>query len=56
LDRRGIDYLMTCRRSPDWNFYQAQGWLVSKLARADVPRWLVPIGKNGDVEVYRVKR
>ena len=25
LRKRGIDYLMTCRAAPDWDFYRAQG-------------------------------
>ena len=56
LARRGIDYLMTCRAAPDWDFYQARGGLIAGLAKGQVPPWLVPAGRNGDVEVYRVKR
>jgi hypothetical protein len=54
LKRRGIDYLMTCRAAPDWDFYRAKGGLVAQLAKGDVPDWLMPAGRSGDVEVYRV--
>jgi len=56
LDRRGITYVMTCRGAPDWDFYRAQGGLVAELAQNRIPDWLVPAGRNGDIEVYRVKR
>lgn len=56
LDRRGIDYVMTCRGSPDWAFYGAQSGLLAGLARSRIPDWLVPVGRRGDVEVYRVRR
>ncbi len=56
LDRRGIDYVMTCRASPDWAFYGAQSGLLVGLARSRIPDWLVPVGRRGDVEVYRVRR
>jgi hypothetical protein len=56
LQKRGIDYLMTCRAAPDWDFYKARGGLIARLAKGQVPGWLLPAGKNGDVEVYRVKR
>lgn len=56
LDRRGIDYVMTCRAAPDWGFYRARGGLLAKLAQGEVPGWLMPVSTNGDVAVYRVKR
>jgi hypothetical protein len=56
LDRRGIDYLMTCRAAPDWDFYRARDGLVTALARGDAPDWLLAAGTNGDVTVYRIKR
>jgi hypothetical protein len=56
LQRRGIDYLMTCRAAPDWEFYRARGGLIAGLAAGQVPDWLAPAGKSGDVEVYRIKR
>lgn len=54
LKHRGIDYLMTCRAAPDWGFYRARGGLVAQLAKGDVPGWLMPAGRSGDVDVYRV--
>ncbi len=54
LHKRGISYLMTCRAAPDWDFYRMRGGLIAPLAVGKVPNWLVPAGKNGDVEVYRV--
>jgi hypothetical protein len=56
LDRRGIDYLMTCRAAPDWDFYRGKGGLVAQLARGQVPEWLSPAGQGGAVQVYRVRR
>jgi hypothetical protein len=56
LDRRGIDYLMTCRAAPDWDFYREKGGLVAQLAQGRVPDWLAPAGTSGAVEVYRVRR
>jgi len=56
LDRRGVDYVMTCRGAPDWDFYRAQGGLVAELAQNRKPDWLTPVGPSGDVVVYRVKR
>jgi hypothetical protein len=55
LQRRGIDYLMTCRAAPDWEFYRARGGLIAGLAAGQVPDWLTPAGKSGDVEVYRIR-
>jgi len=54
LGGRGINYVMTCRGAPDWDFYRAQGGLVAELARNRIPAWLAPVGRSGDVEVYRV--
>lgn len=56
LKRRGIDYLMTCRAAPDWEFYRQQNGLVTQLAAGQVPAWLMPMGKSGDVELYRISR
>jgi hypothetical protein len=56
LKRRGIDYVMTCRAAPDWEFYRARGGLVAQLAAGQVPAWLISAGKNGDVEIYRIAR
>lgn len=54
LQRRGIDYVMTCRAAPDWDFYRAQNGLIAQLAAGRVPDWLKPAGRDGNVEVYRV--
>jgi hypothetical protein len=54
LKRRSIDYVMTCRAAPDWEFYRARRGLVAQLAAGQVPSWLTPVGKAGDVELYRV--
>lgn len=56
LKRRGIDYVMTCRAAPDWEFYRARGGLVARLAAGQVPGWLTPAGTSGDVTLYRVSR
>lgn len=56
LDRRGITYVVTCRGAPDWDFYRSQGGLVAELAQKRKPDWLTPVGRSGDVEVYRVQR
>ena len=56
LGGRGINYVMTCRGAPDWDFYRAQDGLVAELARNRIPAWLAPVGRSGDVEVYRVER
>ncbi|HKU63434.1 MAG TPA: hypothetical protein VJQ06_00105 [Rhizomicrobium sp.] len=56
LRQRGIDYLMVCRAVPEWAFYRARGGLIAQLAAGHVPDWLVPAGKSGDVEVYRITR
>ncbi len=63
LDRRGIDYVMTCRDAPDWDFYRAKGGLVSQLATEQPPPWLTRVYKtygndrpDGGVEVYRISR
>jgi len=56
LDRRGIDYVMTCEAAPDWDFYRSKGGLVATLAQGKVPDWLMPVSTDGDVAVYRIKR
>jgi hypothetical protein len=56
LQKRGIEYLMTCRAAPDWDFYAARGGLMAQLAAGQVPRWLTPAGNSGDVTFYRVKQ
>jgi hypothetical protein len=56
LHKRGIDYLMTCRAAPDWAFYRVRGGLIAELAAGHVPDWLTPVGKSGDVAVYRILR
>lgn len=63
LQRRGIDYLMTCRASPDWNFYRAKGGLLSQLAAGRMPAWLTAVegtkgfdSAAGGVQVYRINR
>ncbi|HET7083331.1 MAG TPA: hypothetical protein VFI23_01060 [Rhizomicrobium sp.] len=56
LARRGVDYLMTCRGAPDWGFYRDKGGLVAALAKGQMPDWLTPAGRKGDIEVYRVAR
>jgi hypothetical protein len=56
LARRGIDYVMTCRGSPDWNFYASKNGLVARLAKGQVPDWLTPAGHAGDIAIYRVRR
>ena len=53
LARRGINYLMTCRAAPDWDFYRARGGLMAQLAAGHVPQWLTLLGESGDVNVYR---
>lgn len=56
LKRRGIDYLMTCRAAPEWDFYRGKGGLVTQLARGAAPDWLSFAGRSADAEVYRVRR
>lgn len=56
LKARGIDYVMTCSASPDWDFYRAKGGLVAGLAAHRVPSWLVPAGGSGQIAVYRVAK
>ena len=63
LDRRGIDYLMTCRAAPDWEFYRARGGLISQLAAGRTPPWLIEVEgatgfdlPTGGAQVYRIKR
>jgi len=63
LNRRGIDYLMTCRAAPDWEFYRAGGALISQLAAGRTPPWLTEVEgatgfdlPTGSAQVYRIKR
>lgn len=55
LQKRGIDYLMTCRAAPDWDFYREHGGLIAQLAAGRVPAWLMPVGRSGAVELYKVR-
>lgn len=55
LKARGIDYLMTCRAAPDWDYYRAKGGLMALLANGQVPDWLMPLGRKGDIALYRVR-
>lgn len=55
LEKRGIDYLMTCRAAPDWNFYQAHGGLIAQLAAGKIPAWLTAAGRSGAVDLYKVR-
>jgi hypothetical protein len=60
LRERGIDYVMVCIPSPDYDFYLNEGNDDSLLARLDddkPPPWLVLIpkaNKDQQVEIYRV--
>jgi hypothetical protein len=56
LTARGIDYVMTCSGSPDWDFYRTRGGLIAALAVRHVPSWLVPVGRKGEVAIYRVSK
>jgi hypothetical protein len=56
LKTRGIDYVMTCSASPDWQYYRAKGGLIAQLAAHRRPAWLIPSGIAGDVAVYRVAK
>ena len=55
LQKRGINYLMTCRAAPDWNFYRDHGGLIAQLAAGQIPAWLTPAGHSGAVELYKVR-
>jgi hypothetical protein len=55
LQKRGIAYLMTCRAAPDWDFYAARGGLMAALAAGQVPDWLTPVARQGDVTIYKIK-
>jgi hypothetical protein len=55
LQKRGIDYLMTCRAAPDWDFYREHGGLIAQLVAGRVPAWLMPVGRSGAVELYKVR-
>ncbi len=63
LKRRGIDYLMTCRAAPDWDFYRAKGGLVAQLAAGRTPQWLTEVTgatgfdlPTGGAQVYRIAK
>lgn len=55
LKKRGITYLMTCRAAPDWDFYGEKGGLMAQLAKAQLPDWLTPIARKGDIALYKVR-
>ena len=56
LQKRGINYLMTCTAAPDWNYYiaKAPDGLLALLSQNRVPDWLIPAGKKNDVAVWRI--
>ncbi len=60
LQERGIDYVMTCRSSPDYSFYLKQGGkdsLLSQIDQSRDPAWLARVKKSDpkqDVQIYRV--
>jgi hypothetical protein len=62
LHERGIDYLMTCKTSPDYAFYLKQSGTGSLLHLLDVrkdPPWLKrmdPPLVDQKVEVFRIDR
>ncbi len=62
LRERGIDYLMTCRSSPDYTFYLNEdkgNGLLKQLDKNHPPAWLAPIPKADEdqkVQIYRVLR
>jgi len=60
LDRRRIDFVMTCTAAPDWEFYRAHAagteGLVARLASGQTPGWLVRLAGAGDVTLYAVRR
>jgi hypothetical protein len=61
LKRRGIDYLMVCRASADWNFYFEHGArdaLIRRVSVHTLPRWLQSTGKEraGNVQLYIVDK
>ena len=55
LQKRGINYLMSCRAAPDWDFYRARGGLIAQLAARQIPTWLTLVGHSGAVELYKVR-
>jgi len=55
LKARGIDYVMVCAASPDWQFYGVKDGLLARLATGKAPAWLTPAGTAGDVSVWVVK-
>ena len=50
LDRRGIDYVMTCRGSPDWAFYGAQSGLLAGLARSRASQFTSKVDSTDEAE------
>ena len=60
--RRGLDYVVVCRTSYDFNYYlQNSGneGLLGRIAAHQIPAWLEPIpsvGSHGRVTIYRVLR
>jgi hypothetical protein len=51
LKARGALYVMVCTGAPDWDFYRRNG---PKGLVAALPVWLRPLGRRGDVRLYRV--
>ena len=56
LRRRGITYVMACTGAPDWPYYiaKAPNGLMARLARHELPDWLIPAAQAGDIHVWRV--
>lgn len=56
LQKRGINYLMTCKAAPDWNYYiaKAPDGLLAQLSQNRIPTWLTPAGGKNDVKVWRI--
>jgi hypothetical protein len=55
LQKRGINYLMTCRAAPAWAFYAAKNGLMAQLASGHVPGWLIPAARISDLVLYKVR-
>lgn len=54
LKSRGVDYVMTCSASPDWDSYRSKDGLAAALAAHRTPQWLAPVSRSGAVSLYRV--
>ena len=56
LQKRGINYLMTCKAAPDWNYYiaKAPDGLLARLSQNRAPEWLIPAGQKNDVTVWKI--